>query len=615
MAFTRAAGGAALGDRQPAQARHSLSQALGTIRKLGEETGVTLIESDSERVRLLAEAVDADALSFRKDLGSDAAKAAGLYAGPLLDGFAALDAAFDEWLAMERAALHEQACSAMSSAIDQALSKGDRPKAIAAARRWLVLDPCAEPAHRRLMQLHVSAGDRAEAIRQFQACERLLREQLGVSPSSETRNILSEADIARPVRGYSPWSAPGSPAATDEETVKLPGTPSIAVLPFDDLSSDGGQQVLGDGLAEDIISTLAAVPGMRVIARQSTFRYRGARADTRRIAEELNSRYILAGSVRSAGTRVRITAQLIDARDETQLWAERYDREIADIFDVQDEMTKEIVAALRVRLSGDGDALVQARGTKSVEAWKLIVRARATYDKLTARHHLEARALAEQALRLDPEYAYAWSVLGMSYMREGRLGQADYGAALAKAREYTDKAQALDGSLGMALGQSAVLHAATGSPEKAIRESRRAIERFPGDAELRSYASYALAFAGQYDEALDCAEAALDLNPFAPSWYRIVQVRCYALLERYEEAAVLADELLAHEPELVAPSLFLAYSAYCLGQNARARDAVRRLRRHAPHLKAEKIPGFLTIQDTEAVARIVEALRASGLPD
>ena len=430
--------------------------------------------------------------------------------------------------------------------------------------------------------------------------------------------LQSLKNIARPVRVYSSFSscsAPGSPAATDEETVKLPDTPSIAVLPFDDLSSDGGQQVLGDGLAEDIISTLAAVPGMRVIARQSTFRYRGARADTRRIAEELNSRYILAGSVRSAGTRVRITAQLIDARDETQIWAERYDREIADIFDVQDEITKEIVAALRVRFSGDGDALVQARGTKSVEAWKLIVRARATYDKLTARHHLEARALAEQALRFDPEYAYAWSVLGMSYMREGRLGQADYRAALAKAREYTDKAQALDGSLGVALGLSAVLHAATGSPDKAIQESRRAIERSPGDAELRSYASYALAFAGQYDEALDCAEAALDLNPFAPSWYRIVQVRCYALLKRYEEAAVLADELLAHEPELVAPSLFLAYSAYCLWQNGRARDAVRRLRRHTPHLKAEKIPVFLTIQNTEAVARIVEALRASGLPD
>jgi tetratricopeptide (TPR) repeat protein len=301
--------------------------------------------------------------------------------------------------------------------------------------------------------------------------------------------------------------------------------------------------------------------------------------------------------------------------DETQAWADRYDREIEDIFDIQDEVMKEIVTALRLRLTSGQEAVVQARGTTNIEAWKYCVLARTSFDKLTATDHLEARVLAEKALPIDPNYAYAWAILSASYMREGRLGQTERKEALRKAKEYNDKALSADKSLALAIGGNAVLLSTMAGPVEGTLASRRAIEMHPGDADLRALAAYALSFAGQHEEALECVKIAIDLNPHAPSWYRMVVVRCCALLNRFEAAASLAEELLEQQPGLVAPLIFLAYSAHQMRQPVRAKNAVSRLRRYAPHMKQSTLPGFLSLPDAATVERIVCALGEAGLPD
>lgn len=603
-------------DRQQAQARHSLTQALSAIRKLGEEVGLNLIEGDGERVRFLAQAISADVLLFREKLESDFTKAAELYTGPFLDDFQALDQPIDEWLATERAAFHEQACTALAHAIEHAEARGDMAAGIAIAKRWVALDPVSEAAHRTIMRLCAAMGEPTAAVRQYQACEQSLRDGLGVPPSSETQALLetirSGLATAVPSSNHDPYHERDSVGLPAQTPMKR-SSASIAVLPFENLSADPDQDFLCDGIADDIINMLSAVSSLRVIARQSTSRYRGQRGDLRRVAEDLGVRYVLGGSVRRSGNRLRISAQLIDAHDESQIWADRYDRNLTDIFDIQDEVMKEVVTALQVKLTTGEDAIVQARGTKNVEAWKYCILARNNLFTLTAMHHLEARKLAQKAIEIDPNYAYPWMILGMSYMREGRLGQSDRTAALQRAEEYVDKALSLDGALGLALGFKAGLHAAMGDPVNGVQAARRAIALHPGDAQLRNTVSFALSFAGEYEEALENAEIAVDLNPFATARFHIAKIRCYALLERFEEAIATAEKVLEEERGLVAPLIWLAYSAHCLKQLDRAEKAVKELTRHAPHFGAKDLRGFLTTPDTAAVDRVVAALRESGL--
>ena len=163
---------------------------------------------------------------------------------------------------------------------------------------------------------------------------------------------------------------------------------------------------------------------MRVIARNSTFACKGKAMDLRKVAEELGVRYVVEGSVRSGGTRLRISAQLIDAADGSHIWAERYDRTIDDLFDIQDEITKEIVSALQVKLTDGEAAFVMARGTNNIDAWQLCVRATELVVRLNTSDYLEARTLAERAIKLDPNYAYAWATLGFTWWWDGRLGRA-----------------------------------------------------------------------------------------------------------------------------------------------------------------------------------------------
>jgi TolB-like protein len=348
-------------DRQEGQSRNSLRQALASIRMLGKRLGLDLLATDGDRVRLHDGVVETDVAAFRKLSTDDPIAAAGLYAGDLLDGITAPDVAFTDWLTRERAALREIACETFEHAASQAANNGDWRKAIELAKRLVELDPYREASHRRLMELHVTTGDRAGAIRQYQACERLLRSELDVAPARETIDLLNKIRIGvaatHPVK-IAPTLHP-----------PLPDRPSIAVLPFDNLSAEPEHEYFGDSMAEDIIAGLSKFRWLFVVARNSSFTYKGHPLDVRQLARELGVRYLLEGSVRKGGYRIRVTVQLIDALAGNPIWSERYDRGLQDLFALQDEITESLVGAIAPEIDQAERQRAQRYTPDSINTW------------------------------------------------------------------------------------------------------------------------------------------------------------------------------------------------------------------------------------------------------
>jgi len=422
-------------------------------------------------------------------------------------------------------------------------------------------------------------------------------------------------NIDRPVRAWH-WRAAATAAATADLVLPLPSKPSIAVLPFDNMSSDPEQEYFADGMAEDIITALSKISRMRVIARNSTFAYRGKSPDVRQVARDLGVRYVLEGSIRSGGNRLRITAQLIDATDGSHVWAERFDRTVDDIFDIQDEITKEVVTALRVNLTDGEDARMWARGTKDIEAWQLCVRAYELFVRFNSTDFLEARALAEKAIARDPNYAFAWATLGLTFWVDGRLGYtANSEAKIARAQRCAERATALDDTHTSVIALNVHLAGITGRVQEGVAIARRGLELHPGHADVRAYLGYALIRAGAYREAVDQYHTAMSLNPLYPNWYRNTLARALMVLDEFDEALIHVGKSLIAEPRNMTALIAKAYILGQIGQSVDAEEAVDELARIIPNLRLEHVPGILMFNDAAIVQRIVDGLRKVGFPE
>ncbi len=605
------------GDRQPAQARHSLTQALGAIRKLGDAANVTLIESGSERVRLLSAAVNADTLSFREHHSRDAARAAECYAGPLLDGFAPLDAAFDEWLLMERVSLHQQACSTLTKVTDQAETRGDFAVAIAAARRWLALDPFAEPAHRRLMQLLIASGDQAEAIRQYQICERLLDKELGIAPSVETtlllqairaqsRKVEAAADL-KLIRGSS------QPIA-----LLLPDRPSIAVLPFANLSSDPEHMFFADGIAEDIITELSRFRSVFVIARSSSFSFKGQPFESREIGRRLGVRYIVEGSVRRFGSRVRINAQLIDAVEETHLWAERYDREVADIFAVQDEVTRAIVTTIEPAMVDSERQRARRKPPENMDAWESYQRGLWHIYQYNLENVGFGIAFMQQSMTRDPEFALAHAGLAFGlYLRVLLGGSVSSAEDLDDGLAAGNRAINLDQSDPFAHVALARICTSRGEHARAILHCDRAIGLNPSYASGHFGRAHSLWMSGKPAEALPSHDEAIRLSPNDPIVWAFMASRSMALslLERYEEALDWANRALQQPNAAMHARLAALVPLGHLGRKVEAVLPLAWLHRNRPGISVSFVRENLRITDPACRARYEAGLVKAGLPE
>jgi adenylate cyclase len=421
-------------------------------------------------------------------------------------------------------------------------------------------------------------------------------------------------NIPRPVRVYRvkpEEGRAGEPAAAPPSS---PEKPSIAVLPFQNMSGDPEQEHFCDGLVEDIITTLSKLAGLRVIARNSSFVYKGRSVDIREAAKQLGVRYVLEGSVRKSGNRIRVTAQLIDAKDGTHVWAERYDRSIEDIFAIQDEITLVLATEMQVKLTDGEQVRLRYTTTHNVEAWTHWVQGLSYYRQaITKENTAAAQRCWENALALDPTSASLNAMLGFMHSVEARFSWGERNAAIAKARAYADRALELDPNNADGHLVRGVLSAYDERHDEAVSHVRKAVRLAPGAADILNVASFILAPSGYPDEALILAQKAVALNPNHPAVYLGILGNACRLSGQLDEAIAAFEAYHARSPGFGLVDLVIAYQEK--GQADKARDAAKRLLSARPDFT---VAVWLTTQqfrrDKARLEADVAALHAAGLP-
>ena len=432
-------------------------------------------------------------------------------------------------------------------------------------------------------------------------------------PAVAAAVVIAAAVVA--VR-WQPWAPDVEPASIERMAFALPDKPSIAVLPFDNLSGDPGQGVLVDGITENIITTLAKVPGLFVIARNSTFTYKGKPTKVQQVAEELGVRYVLEGSVQRSGETMRTTAQLVDALSGRHIWAERYDRNVTDIFALQDEIALNILTALQVALTEGERARLSRAQTGNLEAYLQYLQAVAHFRRFTREDNDQARRLAEQAIELDPEFAAVWVILGWTHQIAARFGWSESRAVSYKrVAEIARKARSLDES---DPGVYSLLGAVNRSQRKfdeAITMGRKAISLGPSVADY--YASLAVNtyYAGNFEETVTLTKKAMRLHPKFPDWYLYRIGVAYRMLGQYEEAVAALKQFYERLPKRNLLSLTALAATYSMmGRNAEARALVTEALELDPKASAERVAKMHYFRDPAHLERILDALRKAGLP-
>jgi adenylate cyclase len=423
-------------------------------------------------------------------------------------------------------------------------------------------------------------------------------------------------NIARPVRVFriaTPDRALGTPAAASSPPV--PHKPSIAVLPFTNMSGDAEQEYFTDGMTEDLITDLSKISALFVIARNSSFVYKDRSVNVQEIGRDLGVRFVLEGSIRKAGNRVRITAQLIDAGSGGHLWADRFDRELTDIFATQDEVVEKIVAALAVNLTQGEAQRLRRRGTASVEAYETWLRGRELLSRSTREAIAQAKAMYRRAIEMDPNFAAPHAGLSLATISDYVSDwAADPEEALDEAERWARRALELD-------DQEPVSHMALGNVmlwrrnhDGALAEFGRMIALDPNFAQGHSATGLALMYAGRAAEALEAFAIAKRLDPHSPSIVLHFVAQANFSLGRYEAAAEHLLDRIARTPATDSSRMLLAA---CYGHRGRvdeARAAWAGLMKVNPDFSLAQRARVLPYKEPRDFQRIAEGLAKAGLP-
>ncbi len=419
-------------------------------------------------------------------------------------------------------------------------------------------------------------------------------------------------NIARPLRTYR--VVVGSEAPAREDGPQLPDKPSIVVLPFDNMSKDEDQEYFADGITEDIITDISKISGLFVIARNSAFAYKGRAVNLTEVGRELGVKHVLEGSVRKAGKRVRITAQLIDATTGGHLWAERYDRDLDDIFAVQDEVTTEIVKALRVKLSGEERARLGARSTQNLEAWDFFVRGRELIWAVTPASNLESQRLLAKAIALDGGFADAIALLAFTNIHDYVNRWGDHpDTALDRAAELAARAVALDASRPWAHFMMSGIHLYRRELDEALASAARSRTLDPNFPDGRAQRGFVLHYAGRSAEAITELTDAIRFDPLMHELYLHSLAQCHFDLGDYEEAARVLRRRIANRPNTDISRVLLAAALGHLGEYEEARQEWARARAINPGYSLQRKRAVLPYLDPSMMDRMAEGLAKAGI--
>ncbi|MDH3232499.1 MAG: adenylate/guanylate cyclase domain-containing protein [Alphaproteobacteria bacterium] len=430
----------------------------------------------------------------------------------------------------------------------------------------------------------------------------------------QVKNLTEPLHVHR-IRLDVPTSEIGSYSAAPA-ALNLPDRPSIAVLPFDNMSGDPEQEYFADGIAEDIITGLSRMRWFFVSARNSSFTYKGRAVDIKAVSRELGVRYVLEGSVRKAGNRARITVQLIDATTGNHLWAERYDRELTDVFAVQDEITETVVATIEPKLYAAESERAKRKTPESLDAWDLLMQSMPHLWRMTGPDNTRAQELLQAAIDRDPGYAQAHGLLGFSYIWHAWMGWGeDPTRLIPEAASAARRAIELD-------EQDAWAHLVMGTIDGYARRHEDAIERMRKALELNPNFSFAyfwlgsiLGYAGKVDEAIEAIDRAYRMSPRDPFNILLPVIRSIGMFTalRDTDTRDLARETIKVRPDMVGAWRMLTVSTAHLGELDEARRALAETKRLQPTISlawARKYGPWVRPQDLE---RYVEGFRLAGL--
>jgi adenylate cyclase len=399
----------------------------------------------------------------------------------------------------------------------------------------------------------------------------------------------------------------------EEMALPLPDKPSIAILPFKNMSDDPEQEYFADGMTEDLITDLSKISGLFVIARNSVFTYKGKPVKVEQISRELGVRYVLEGSVRKADDRVRINAQLIDGTTGGHVWAERYDREIKEIFSLQDEVTEQIVEALAVKLVPEEQKRIRQKETENPEAYDLELRGWAYFQQYSQETNAFAKEMFEKAIELDPSFSSAHIGLVWTKLIAWRLGWSQDPHIMEQVLQMAQKSVALNESLPEAHTLLGNVYLWREQHDEAIEELERAIALDPNNAEALYTLASAMTFVGRPNEAIRIIKKAMRLDPHYPERYVYNLGRAYFQIGRYREAIPSLTEALIKNPNFPPVLFYMAASYANMGELDRAREKVEEIKRLRPNFRSEIGNEKGLYKYEKDLERLDEGLRKAGL--
>ncbi len=403
------------------------------------------------------------------------------------------------------------------------------------------------------------------------------------------------------------------PASLEKMAYPLPDKPSIAVLPFDNLTGDPDQEYFSDGITEEIITALSKIAKLFVIARNSTFTYKGKPIKVQQVAEELGVRYVLEGSVRRSGNKVRINSQLVDALKGIHLWAERYDRDMEDIFAIQDDITKNVITEVQVQLTTGEQARFRAEGTKNLDAYLKFLKGWEASRHWSKEASIKARKLAEETIALDPGYQKGYFLLATVEIHDIYLGLSKSPKdTLMRAIEMAKKSIAIEDSP-FPHRVLAVCYNLLRKHDAAIAEAKKAVEMAPNYADGYMILGHVLWLSDMAEEAVPVLQKAIRLNPYPPSQYFHNLAFAYHQLGKYEEAVAEAKKAIRVSPEDIVAHRALASSYSLLGREEEARAAAAEIVRIDPDFSVDRHAKILPFKNKDKLKELIASYRMAGL--
>ena len=598
-------------DRGDAQARSSLRQTLASLRKDLGPVHAACVAINDERVSLDPAHVETDAVAFQELANLEKVEslrmAVSLYRGPLLEDTTINDPAFEEWVTSKRAALHDLAVATF----EKLWGMENGPARVKLAKRLVEIEPLKESSHFALMQSYADSGEDGLALQHYSVCRNLLKSELGIGPGRDIESLRQRLMD----RGQVDPSLK-TEAVTTNSTPILPDKPSIAVLPFQNLSGDSAQDYFADGIVEEIIVALSRIQWLFVIARNSSFAYKGKPVDVKQIGRELGVRYILDGSLRKSADKIRITGELIDAATGVHIWADRFEGRLEDIFALQDQMTASVVGQIAPMLQQAEIDRVQRKPTDSLDAYDHFLRGLSNMHRWTREGNDAALTHFYRAIELDPNFAAAHGLAARTHVQRNSGGwMSDHVKEFAEAERLARRAVELghDDAVALSTGGFA-LSDICGAADDGDAYVERALALNPNLASAWLFSGWVKASKGEAALALERLAYAKRLSPNDPQDFSRQGAMSFAhfVAGNYLEGLACAEAALRIKSNFLFPLLSTAICAALAGRNEQARKAMAQIRQIDPTLRISLISTYQTMRPEDFV-RWKEGLRLAGM--